>query len=201
MNSNTDFINWGGHDCPVNPTTLVSVKLRNGVKLTRRAGEFTWVVNNEFDDIVAYKVDTVVEPPQQGHPHAALMVEYAKDALTNAKPWELWEFRISDRDQWTSRDTHPMWDSRVEYRRKPAPTLTRVVNGFTVPAPVTEALTMGDAYCVASLDTAHWYAISQWKGDAVDRRWLERGLVFLDKDHATANAKAMCGIDPKWSQK
>jgi hypothetical protein len=55
-----------------------------------------------------------------GHKHADLMLEYAKDALTNKTPWELWECKKRNDDNWGNIGTHhPVWLDDVEYRRKP----------------------------------------------------------------------------------
>lgn len=59
------------------------------------------------------------------HPHAELMLEYAKDAMETDKPWERWEFKISENVGWQSFTEHcttgPSWDTNYEYRRKPKP--------------------------------------------------------------------------------
>lgn len=53
------------------------------------------------------------------HIHAKLMEQYAKDALTTDKPWELWEFSINNGAEW--RDIYnqsPSWTTIYTYRRK-----------------------------------------------------------------------------------
>jgi hypothetical protein len=52
-----------------------------------------------------------------GHKHADLMLEYAKDALTNKTPWELWEVKMYDK--WESVTGNFNWYEGYEYRRKP----------------------------------------------------------------------------------
>lgn len=73
---------------------------------------------------------------------------------------------------------------------------TRIINGFEVPVPETKALKDGSRYYAASIDNEYFYESYTWYGDSFDFRMLERGLVFLNKDNAIANAKAMLGIDP-----
>lgn len=51
--------------------------------------------------------------------HAALMAEYAKDALETDKPWEQWEIFSDTDEKWVSLSTHPGWMSQRQYRRKP----------------------------------------------------------------------------------
>lgn len=81
------------------------------------------------------------------------------------------------------------------YRIKPA---TRTINGFEVPAPVRDGLSMANAtYCVPVINEEELYGVYDWDDDGIDERYLTRGLVFLTKEAAIANAKAMLGIDPK----
>lgn len=80
-----------------------------------------------------------------------------------------------------------------EYRRKPR---TRVVNGFTVPAPIQEMPSNMNEYFIATVDAEEWFDEVSWDDSKCDRRWLSRGLLFSTKEAAIANAKAMCGIDP-----
>lgn len=94
-------------------------------------------------------------------------------------------------------------DTPIEAMRSPSWTfrrkqLTRVVNGFTVPAPCSEAPPKGVRYFFPHPSATEWWVDGgQWAGNSADRRLLKRGLVFLDKHAATANAKAMCGTDPR----
>lgn len=54
----------------------------------------------------------------KGHPHAALMKQYAEDAETHERPWELWEYRDADRKTWNPCGAlHPGWYLETEYRR------------------------------------------------------------------------------------
>ena len=75
---------------------------------------------------------------------------------------------------------------------------TRIINGFEVPAPVTDpdSMKVGDKYYCADGSESSWFFWSSWAGDETDKMWLERGLVFLRKEDAIANAKAMLGINP-----
>ncbi len=50
------------------------------------------------------------------HKHAELMAQYAADAMTTDKPWELWESTAAD---WFELKSHPAWNETHEYRRKP----------------------------------------------------------------------------------
>jgi hypothetical protein len=77
------------------------------------------------------------------------------------------------------------------------PRITRIINGFEVPAPETEEPKRGDWYYRVCLIDSDFYDSDRWNGDDVhDVRPLKRGLIFLKKEDAIANAKAMLGIDP-----
>lgn len=55
------------------------------------------------------------------HPHAELMLQYAQDAMTTDKPWELWELCKSFDpylSEWRNLSTHPRWIEGNKYRRK-----------------------------------------------------------------------------------
>jgi len=59
MAPTNDWITWEGGDCPVDPTSLVGVKLRNGHEIEQyRAGVLSWGHGNHILpwQIVAYKV-------------------------------------------------------------------------------------------------------------------------------------------------
>jgi hypothetical protein len=53
------------------------------------------------------------------HKYADLMALYAQDAAETVTPWRRWEIKYLDSAQWEHCATHPHWDARVEYRRRP----------------------------------------------------------------------------------
>ena len=79
------------------------------------------------------------------------------------------------------------------YRRKRK---MRIVNGFSVPAPETEAPSEGRLVFIANPAYEGWYIYTQWYATSSDRLQLARGLIFLNREDAIANAKAMCFINP-----
>lgn len=87
----------------------------------------------------------------------------------------------------------PSIDSQFDLFMKPE---TRVINGFEVPAPVKTPLQDFDYYYVPSIQDDRFYFRYVWTGSSVSKNCLERGLVFLTKEDAIANAKAMLGINP-----
>lgn len=70
------------------------------------------------------------------------------------------------------------------------------VNGFDVPAPMSEAPMINDEYFAPQTGYEVFYVKHSWRGDKFDSRFLSRGLVHSTKSAAIAHAKAMLGIDP-----
>ena len=76
--------------------------------------------------------DTVNEKPKfkadrrvkvNGHPHCAIMAEYAEVAKTTDKPWEEFEvytnaYNGTDNNGWANLRCHPAWNVEYKYRRK-----------------------------------------------------------------------------------
>lgn len=73
---------------------------------------------------------------------------------------------------------------------------TRIINGFEVPVPETEAPEYDASYYLAAPTRRFFHGREDWVGDTMDKIWLKRGLVFLSEKDAIANAKAMLGVDP-----
>lgn len=60
--------------------------------------------------------------PAKGHPHAALMMEFAKDAAESETPWERWEVSPPSGCGWCNLHHLPGWHETQRYRRKPTVT-------------------------------------------------------------------------------
>lgn len=73
---------------------------------------------------------------------------------------------------------------------------THIVNGFEVPAPETKAPDRGVEHYLPEVIAADYYASNRWYGADADNRILSRNILFLTKEDAIANAKAMLGINP-----
>lgn len=157
------------------------------------------VDRSQFDEVLATlapEPKAKIKPRPKGHPHAALMAEYAKDAAETDKPWERWEASVGPNQPWTACVGHPGWAEFYSFRRKPEPPKTITVNGFEVPAPITEP---------PAESTLVWFAAPTIPDFAAKVRYLlewdihkfERGLLHTTKEAAVAHAKAMLGIDPK----
>lgn len=77
------------------------------------------------------------------------------------------------------------------------PRITRIINGFEVPAPETVAPEAGSNHYVPNVEFDCFYNIHIWRDNKIDNRLMECGLIFLTPEDAITNAKAMLGINPK----
>lgn len=124
------------------------------------------------------------------HKHAALMLQYAQDAMETDKPWERWQFRALDTEGWLDCVVGTGFSDLWEYRRKPR-TMTYTV---TIPEPLREAPGVGEAYYVAAPDAAGFCLEYVWAGRETCIQRFKRGLCFATKEDAIAAAKAMMPI-------
>ena len=124
------------------------------------------------------------------HKHAALMLQYAQDALETETPWERWQFRPVGTENWLGCWCGVGFSWRCEYRRKPR-TLTYTV---TIPEPLRKAPEIGTEYWLAEPTSDIFTSCVEWEGDDCDRSWLKRGLCFATREDAIAAAKAMLPI-------
>ena len=124
------------------------------------------------------------------HKHAALMLQYAQDAMETDKPWERWQFRALDTEGWLDCAGGTGFSDLCEYRRKPR-TMTYKV---TIPEPLREAPERQRRYFMVSLASGDYFNEFLWCGEAREHAWLKRGLCFATKEDAIAAAKAMMPI-------
>lgn len=82
----------------------------------------------------------------------------------------------------------PNWCIDLVYRLAPR---TILVNGVEVPAGEKEAPSKGATYYVPDQAEESLAYDFSWGDDEMDARFLERGLVYLDRESAIARAKAM----------
>ncbi|MGL6011960.1 MAG: hypothetical protein ACRC0J_10730, partial [Shewanella oncorhynchi] len=70
------------------------------------------------------------------------------------------------------------------------------VNGFDVPAPMSEAPECSSEYFVIDILSYSLFSSIEWEGDDKDNQWLSKGIIHSTKSAAIAHAKAILGIDP-----
>ena len=125
------------------------------------------------------------------HKHAALMLQYAQDALETEYPELRWERRLPGDDWLPFEKGQPrLWDTDLEYRRKPR-TLTYTV---TIPEPLREEPEAGTDFFLAVPHSERLHYTFRWDGAEVTRLWLKSGMCFATKEDAIAAAKAMMPI-------
>lgn len=136
-----------------------------------------------------------INAPQEykGHPHAALMAEYAKDAAETSTPWLLWELEqaTDEGGKWIPCNGTPAWYEFTNYRRKPK---TIRIGEFDVPEPLRVAPAIGIQYFVSSITHPNAYTNYQWAGDDQDIEWLESGLCHSTPENAALHAKALISL-------
>lgn len=86
--------------------------------------------------------------------------------------------------------------SRPDYEVRIKPNVI-IVNGLEVPAPEKEAPRKGTVYYVPGATVAKLFLEAVWISDSDDIRLLERGLVFMESEHAIAMAEAMLAYKPR----
>ena len=124
--------------------TTLTLPIVVGKKYVRRDGSSirtktvhmsgNWVIDEEGDAYwiesggwyqgsTSHQWDLVADyiEPAKGHPHAALMMEFAKDAQESEAPWLRWELDWGC-NKWATMDSAPVWNPIVKYRRKPTVT-------------------------------------------------------------------------------
>ena len=98
------------------------------------------------------------------------------------------DFSPNGAPNWSDVIDNPEW-----FSLKPK---THTVNGFEVPAPMSEEPEIKDKYFIPDLKCDYFVFGYQYADDATDRLLFERGLCFHTEAAAAANAKAMLRIDP-----
>lgn len=122
------------------------------------------------------------------HKHAELMMEYAKDAMETAEPWERWEY-YSHKCKWEPfKISGPSWDEESEYRRK-ARTIN--INGHEVPEPYRGEMSEGQIYYIPLLGLGSKFMRASGCRKDHDQNHITAGLVHLNKEAAMAHAEAL----------
>lgn len=80
------------------------------------------------------------------------------------------------------------FDKPERYSLKPK---TVAINGIEVERGVYFDLAEDQGYFIPVIDKEYFFSEYHWCNDDLDKQWLERGLVFLEKEKAVAMAKAM----------
>ena len=130
------------------------------------------------------------------HPHARLMMEYAKDCLTDSEAWRNWECRFTQDASWRTLDRHPNWVFFLFYRRKPNKVIKKFINGIEVPMHRTDKPILGEIYyCIYSVinagDNRTGVAAYEWSNDKADYAIYESNNCYATEADAQANLDAI----------
>jgi len=127
------------------------------------------------------------------HKHAALMLQYARDAAETETPWERWQYKsIYDAD-WIDGKVDFAFYQGWEYRRKPRFIL---INGIEVPEPMREKPEIGDIYYVPQVRYTFVEQL-KWAGNGIDIFNLNSGLVHLTESAALSHVNALLSFTKK----
>ncbi len=129
------------------------------------------------------------------HPHAVLMMEYAKDCLTDSEAWRNWEYRFTPYASWQNLGCHPNWFIDVAYRRKQR-VIKKFINGIEVPMHLTEKPKFGEIYYrIDKVVNVNDYRIKVdayvWGNDRIDYSLYESNNCFATEEDAQANLDAI----------
>ena len=123
------------------------------------------------------------------HKHAELMMQYAKDAMETAEPWERWEY-YSHKCKWEPfKISGPSWGEESEYRRK---AITININGQEVPEPYRGEMKFNQPYYMPWIGSkANHYDTKLWGHYLYDNEVMSLGLVHLNKEAAIIHSLAL----------
>lgn len=126
------------------------------------------------------------------HKHAALMLQYAKDAMETDRPWERWE--VASPNEWKGCEISPSWSEDHNYRRKSE---MIKVGKWEFPKPIEQSLGYADVYYYVTfyMKTAEFTPFSDiWTNNGVDNDRLAGNLCHLSKEAAQAHADVLNAI-------
>ena len=126
------------------------------------------------------------------HPHADLIMAYAKIAQTTDKPWKHFQVQVSG-GIWLSAAAELPFRAEYAYRLKPARTIR--IGKYDVPEPVREPLEYTESederYWFPKLNSPELCDWNYWCDDEMDKQHLLRGIIHLTKEAAIQHAKAL----------
>lgn len=126
----------------------------------------------------------------KGHPHADLIMEYAKIAQHDAEPWKHFEYYAAV--GWVECSPLMSFNETVEYRLKP---LTININGFEVPEPLRHEPSDGTDYYVLDMSEV---SEMKWTSDVSEYQWLKAGIIHLTREAAEKHLEALLSFTKGW---
>ena len=180
---------------PFSPSVFRDDKLAS-----KREGGFNWAntekgrdKGRDFWHEIIHCRNFGLIPSPKAHPHAELMMEYAKIARTTDKPWTHFEVWQNDSRVWKAIHLPVRFYSHMEYRLKPESKTIRI-GEYDVPEPVREPLENGTTCWYPKLSNIDLIDGYIWCNDDTDVRMLSNGLIHLTAEAAKAHAEALLSL-------
>ena len=125
------------------------------------------------------------------HPHADLIMAYAKIAQTTDKPWKHFQVQVPG-GIWVDAVAELPFRAEYTYRLKPARTIR--IGKYDVPEPVREPLECGQVYFIPDLVELRFVQEFSWQGHVSDKMFLRCGLIHLTKEAARTHTTALISL-------
>ena len=125
------------------------------------------------------------------HPHADLIMAYAKIAQTTDKPWKHFQVQVSG-GIWVDAAAELPFRAEYAYRLKPARTIR--IGKYDVPEPVRGPLEDDKEYWGVDPMAEELAWKYKWHNAAFCNLRLRRGLIHLTKEAAVIHAKALLSL-------
>lgn len=130
------------------------------------------------------------------HPHAALMIQFAKEFAEDIDAYKNWEYSVDTKQlDWKVMDSNGMsWESKYSFRKKQN---VIIIGDIQVPVPETVEPEYGTRYyypAVYNFSHENQYSSTIWDHNEFDEVMLMRGFVHLTKEAAIAHTKAIIAL-------
>ncbi|WP_340618743.1 hypothetical protein [Xenorhabdus entomophaga] len=140
------------------------------------------------------KINKEITMPK--HIHADLISEYARLSHITDRPWEYFQYRYADGNDWLEHENDFGFHPEIDFRLKPR---TIKIGEYEVPEPVREPLKQGTRYYMPQVidhykEDEDLYEEDKWDNVAIDYRRLNKGLIHKDRESAELHAKALIAL-------
>lgn len=124
------------------------------------------------------------------HPHAELMMQYARDAMETEEPWMLWQYRCEGK--WKQCQAHPSWAKSGTFRRKPEGIK---IGDYEFSYPEIKPLKLNEEYWYIEISNYGFYAqYAVWTDSNKDYQLLNSRLIHTNIEDAKQHARVLNGI-------
>ena len=158
------------------------------------SGGFNWIDTEQGMDywinVICDKNFTSIH--NKKYVHADLLMSYAIAAQTSETPWENFEWRQSENDDWQPATGVLLFCSTLQYRLKPK---TIKIGGIDVPAPEKQPPMQSQQFWIASLNPNSCKS-DLWMNDFKPHTdLLKFGCVHLSEENAKIHSNALSKLN------